>query len=225
MININDDLYNIRDNSRDEINIFEMPINARKFYYLLYSYYTKMFLKYLKLKTTIKTSELNLMNSGLNFKSLKSDQKDFYQTICTSELDFYYIRNNLYIYRLTKEETEYLKKQMINNVEVLDLEFINFIEKTFKKVIFEKTENDNVFEINYGPIGLNFFALSNSLVLGFRYDYKNRGIDDNIWYDNYKKQQEFINNEIQSLTKNISQVLNCNCKIFQYSKYNVVTNT
>ncbi len=221
MININDDLFSIRDNSRDEINVFEMSINVRNFYYLLYSYYTKMFLKYLKMKTKIKSSEMDLLNSGLNFKSIQFDQKDFYQTLCSSELDFYYLRNNLYIYRLTKEETEYLKNQMTNDVEDLDEVFLNFIENTYKKVIFEKNDNGKVYNVNYGPLEANYFAPGNSLVLGFRYDYKNNGIDDKVWYDNYKKQQELVNREIQSLTRNISQVLNCNCKVFQYNKYNV----
>ena len=88
MININDDLFSIRDNSRDEINVFEMSINARNFYYLLYSYYTKMFLKYLKMKTKIKSSEMDLLNSGLNIKSIQFDQKDIYQNLCSSELEF-----------------------------------------------------------------------------------------------------------------------------------------
>lgn len=220
LVYIDDSLYESRDNYRDELKVNEMPENAKEYYYLLYSYYNQMFIKFLIKNTNIKNVDESIEKSSLKFGIINEEEKDFYQTL-SIDFKYLYLRNNLYLYRLTEEENNFLKKCLLNDKDDLDKEIEEFIKLTFRKVIYEDVQSNENINVNFGPRESNRFAPKDSLVLGVRYNSKENGLDGKEWYENYKRQQEFLNTALVDLSKNISDNLKCNCRIFEYDEYSI----
>ena len=139
-------------------------------------------------------------------------------------LKYFYIRNNIYLNRLTKEELEFLKRKLINRDYSFDESVFNFINSTYKKLIFEViNENPSIIaKISYGPVSDTYFALNNSLVLGIRYDEFNIGtMTEDEWFFNRIKQKELIETLIQNLETKISNDLKIPCKVIEYDNFSV----
>ncbi len=135
-----------------------------------------------------------IKNSGLNFIPIEDAEQDFYQYYSNANLDYYYIRNNLYIHRLSEAEKEYLQNKLNKQDYSLNEQDINFISRTLSKVIKEVHKNvTEPFRTNFGPVSSNFFALNNALVIGFRYDMFNENEEKKeTFVANYKKQRTFF---------------------------------
>lgn len=215
LIDITD--YNMRLSDRDEIAINEMPQEIKNYYFKLYSLYMDLFIRFLIIKTTIKKYDEKLSQSNLNFIKCKSDDLDFYQNFSEDYLNYYYLRNNLYIYRLNKEENEFLKSILISQKIEMTENVISFIEQTYKKVIFEKVMGDNITEVNYATNNLLNLASNNSLVIGVRYNEFGNNLEGELWMDNYLKQKELLNVYSLNLSNDIEQSLKCNCAVFEYT--------
>ena len=63
------------------------------------------------------------------------------------------------------ENMDYLNKLKLKYNYDDDIE--RFISNTYKKITYEEVDTNGVL-VNYGPFTNNFFAPSNSLVIGFR---------------------------------------------------------
>ena len=92
---------------------------------------------------------------------------DIYQRLSSSYLKYLYLRNNLYIENLSNEEILRLRQFMQQQATLSNQELYRFIENTYQKVISETKE---VTTMNYGPENPDFFADSNSIIIGLRTD-------------------------------------------------------
>ncbi len=180
-----------------------------------YILYMNLLIEYLIKKTDIKKYDDLLKEDSHNFISIKDKDMDIYQKLGSNYFKYFYIRNNLHLDRLTKEEDLYLNKKDI----IFDDKTYNFIESTFEKVIFEDSKD---YLVNYGVIAKGTLAPSKALVIGVRYDEFNlNGMSDIDWDLNYQEQTKILNKIIESLESNIKNNLNIDCKIIKYNRYSV----
>lgn len=222
---IDDDFFRLRDFNRDEIDILRLDKDFRLYYYRIYSLYTELFIKYLIKNTKIKEYDELLTDSNLNFKQIESDQKDFYQEYCSYYLNYFYIRNNLHLYRLTDKQKDFLNTKLVNEDYNLDEDAERLIENTFQLIIFDVVDNDfnKIVNINYGPIFSGIFAPNNALVIGLRLDdtKDNLNLKEDEWFQNKIKQRELINQLCTQLAGDIKEKLNCNCSIIEFNDFTV----
>lgn len=215
LIDVND--YNMRLSGRDEINIDEMSDEVKNYYFRLYSLYMDLFVKYLINKTIIKEYDNKIDSYNLRFVKCESNDLDFYQNFSSEYLNYYYLRNNLYIYRLSQEENDFLKNILISKNFELTEDVIKFIENTFRKVIFEKVNDEEITNVNYGPDYVLNLASNDSIVIGVRYNEYDNGLDNEEWMDNYLKQKKILEKDSLELSKHICNILGCSCAVFEYT--------
>ncbi len=173
----------------------------KQLYLNLYLLYSNLLYKYLIPKLNLNTYEKMLKTARNHFESVKVEDMDFYQYLAHDYLKYFYIRNNLYIERLTKEELNFLNNKLLNNNIDLDNETINFISKTYSKVIAERLDLDNT-KVSYGPDSYSFFQDSKALVIGFRFNeyYLEDNETEEEW-DNKYDNREFELDNITFLLK------------------------
>lgn len=165
-------------------------------------------------------------NSELNFIPIKSSDQDFYQYYNNSNLDYYYVRNNIYIDCLTEKEKEYLQNKLNKHDYSLSDQDIDFVSQTLSKVIKEVHDNTpEPFEVNFGPLSTSFFAPNNALVLGFRYDkFNDNGMDEDIFVDNYEKQRGFCLKLNEQLEIELQNRLPVPVKVIEYDENSIKKN-
>ena len=188
---INEDEYLTLDIRNDTYQNLNLP---KEEYLNLYSLYMYYFTKYLIKTIRLDQYDESLKNSNLSFVNIIENQ-DVYQLMNSSLLNYFYIRNNIYLDKLTNDELNFLKQQLTSLNYNINEEIESFIEKTYKKLIFETINNNPnmIAKISHGPISSSaFFSRNDALVIGFRYDEFNlNGKDEKTWHENYKNQRYF----------------------------------
>ena len=180
---------------------------AKENYLLLYLTYSNLLYCYLLNKLKLKEFDNMLVNGRNHFQEVSIDNMDFYQYLAKDYLKYFYIRNNLYIERLNENELNFLKKKNFDNNLDLDEETINFISKTYPKVIKENNDSKSV-NINYGPDNFQFYKPSDALIIGVRFDdyYKEPGETSEEWDSKY-------NDKLYELDV-VKFCLSTNCYVF-----------
>ena len=153
-------------------------------YFEILNKYKSFFETYLKENLPLDYIDQNMKESELDFRPIKDSKKDFYQMTSTMNLTYIYLRNNLYIEKLSKEELQLLDSETEYNDKVKD-----FIKNTYKKVINPYDDSKIVF---YGPENGQFIGNSNDIVLGIRYDEFESELDGNEFRDNFLAKQKII---------------------------------
>ncbi len=164
---------------------------------LLYSLYNYFLNLYILKKYNLKKYDNKLKNSSL-FKHVSVGQKDIYQYRAQNFLEFYYLRNNIFIERLTEQEKEYLNSRI--NSQNLDFDDVTekFINNTFMRVVLENA-NTNHMTI-FGPNNSKFIKPSNSIIIGLRYDEDFVEQDKSFEQTYYEREKilYFINNALKT---------------------------
>ena len=167
----------------------------KKTYLDLYLLYSNLLYKYLIPKLNLKIYEKMMVNARNHFENVKEDDMDFYQYLARDYLKYFYIRNNLYIERLTEDELDFLKKKLASNNQDLDSKTIDFISKTYPKVIAEKLDLNNT-KVSYGPDNYDFYQDSKALVIGVRFNeyYMQEGETEAEWDKKYDNREFELDN-------------------------------
>jgi len=219
---IDNEDFNSRFPYNDNFDIDEMDENLKNYYLKFYSLYMNLFIKFLIKRTSIGIYDKCLSESKLNFICIERDNMDIYQKLCADDLKYFYVRNNLYLNRLTKSEFEYLKKVVHDNQTEITSLTEKFIENTYKKVIFEDVGKQTNMLINYGPESPQFFAPNNALVIGIRYDEFNyNGMTDSEWDINYNNQLVFLEDVVTNLSKDIKKNFDDNTMVIKYDDFSI----
>ena len=183
-------------------------------YFDLLNKYNKFLTSFLKEKLPLEQIDENMGKSELNFVKIKEEDMDFYQITNTSNLDYIYLRNNLYIEKLNEDDIKYLEKK-----KEYDEEVSTFISRTFKNVINPYKDSKMIF---YGPENRNFMCNSDELVLGIRYDEFNSELEDEEFKENFLKKQELISQLTLVLSIVGLKELNCNINVIQYNEISII---
>ncbi len=193
---------------------------SKQEYIKLYLLYYDLLYKYLIPKLNLKQYDNMLLNSDNVFYQVPFDNMDLYQRLSSNYLKYFYLRNNIYIERLTKEELGFLKKKLLANNNELDQETITFIENTYQKVMLENTED--VFDINYGPEGYNFYEPSNNIIIGVRFGnyYKDSTETESEWNKKYNDKLYELELIIKFLAKKLDDFI-VPCSIIIYNNFSI----
>lgn len=202
----------------DKIDIEKMPENIRGYHFVMYSLYTDFLVNFIINNTSILNYENLLNKSGLDFYAVQDENKDFYQKTTGKYLEYFYVRNNIHLENLSNEETKFLSDRILNDEFNYDEKVEKFISSTFKRVISEVDVRKDPVIINYGPEADKFYAPSNALVIGFRYD------EDTYNESNKVNKIIFVNDVITKLQKEISEKLNVEVSIIIYDNFSIKKN-
>ncbi len=214
MKKIDEQVYKTRFPNNNE-NYFNKLTASEKDQYLFYvvSYYN------LLIQFLIKNSQLDQLDnifakSKNNFNPVSLEEMDLYQYLSSDYLKYLYIRNNVYIENLTESEKEELIDLVNKYGPRLTEENSKFIQKTLGKVISEN-QSSNTY-INFGPNeSSNYFAPSNVLVIGVRFD-DFKDFQDVDWSDkNFAREQE-LDFALQYIESAISNKLKIETKVIRY---------
>jgi len=156
----------------------------------IYNIYRRFFTEYLIKKLNLIDYDKLLQELNINNNDL-----DFYKKYSSNYLKYIFVRNNLYISKLTNEEKEYLLK---NENSDLNDDIIHFIENTYKRVINGFGDNDYCF---YGKQIKNYLVKSDMIVIG-------------IYNDKY---DSIINNRVHEISLSIESMMD-NVKVLIYKK-------
>lgn len=117
--------------------------------------------------------DLALQNNARLVVPVPSREYDFYQRYANGELQYFYVRNNTYIERLSRDELGFLRTRLQERNLMLDYDSAGFVADTFARVIRERWEGKDGWSeedaaINFGPDEKRFFCPNGALVVGCR---------------------------------------------------------
>ena len=153
-----------------------------------------------------------LKSSELEFVTKKEEEKDVYERYSTMDLTFIYLRNNLHIEYLTKEEIALLEKHLMEGKEVIDEEVKEMVKETYPIIIKVRSpwydyQEDLEFRASYSQ-GEEPDIPNTALVIAidncFRYDE-----NDNVYpKDNFVGKMECVKKIKLEKEKKYSEILN-----------------
>lgn len=171
--------------------------------------------KYIYEKLGLNEIEKNLIEKGIKYLDFYREESEIYKNISK----FFTLKNHVNIELLNEEEQEFFKSKfslpiedIISNSNLLN-EINDFIEKTYKKVLFPNIEENHYY---YGPINMNYVAPRDSIVLGFEYYEFN--IEENFdqVYDN---QQEIICDTLNEIQFNLAKKIGTVVSVIKYNEF------
>ena len=187
------------------------------------TWYTEFLIRLLKLNDY----DLQISESELKFKPVLEDKMDVYQFFLRDKLKYLYIRNNIYIEKLTEEERSFMQKFLSDNCLPYNDEIDQFIKKTFKKLIFEDiTRKGDKIQVMYGPDSQNYMARNDAIVIGFRYDEWNMdGLSDEEWDElDYKRKFDFLPDLFQNILQEaLEKKIEVPVQIIKYNDFSIRT--
>lgn len=203
--------------------LINMSDKDKQGFLLKYDLYRKLFSEFIILRLNLKEYDIEVSNSKLKFKINSESDMDFYQYYSSEELHYFYIRNNIYIDKLSEIENNFLQEKINSNNYNFDEESENFIESTYTKVIFEDVLNNGENCITtYGPDSNSFMAPNNAVVIGFRYDEFNLNeLDDKEWNELHNKQLMYLKELNDRMSVDMDNVLQVPVAILRYNEFSV----
>ena len=211
-----------------KLNIDSLDEGSAQHCLMIYSACRYLLTEYLSEKLNLKSFDDRLTNSGLNYIKVDESAMDVYQHFSRNSLNYFYLRNNLYLERLTNEELAFLESRINSGSCILDDDTKRFIDGTFKKLIFEDVQGNGAGNMmaNFGngssDVALRFMAINNSVVIGARFDdFNTNGLDDSTWNALYMRQRENMDIVTSEIEKIGSSKLNFPVKAIKYDDYSV----
>ena len=198
----------------------------KKRYLKNYSFYYNYLIQFISKIVEIQQLDQILIKSKNEYTKVNPEEMDIYQYMNSPFYNYFYIRNNISIERLSPEELLELERFVNQNKETIDPEIESFINKTILKVIIENPNMDFTTMINYGPFEIEYMSENASIVLGLRFEE-----DEDYTKANYIELRNNKETEIDFLTSLIKtkyipiikQKLGIGFSIFKYNKESVKT--
>ena len=219
---IDENFYNTRFPVVSDFDLSKFDDNGKKVYLAEYSLYSSFLYDYLIKHTSIKRSDDTLKNSTIyEFPTISEDDMDLYQYLSIGKLNYFYIRNNIYIERLSKEEHEFLVNRIKNKKYEFDDEVDKFINDTFKKLIFENVDEKNTpnIDLNFGPSSsYSFYASNDSLVIGERFYPYVKDLSTDELRQKYMDRQMYISDYLNKVKEILTNELKMNVAVIEYDE-------
>ena len=157
-------------------------------YFELYSIYYNYLEKYLSKLINFDTYINYLEERNPNFKEVPEEEMDIYQYL--SNTKYFYIRNTLYVEKLSKEDISYL----LNNPNEYNDQVKELIKRTFREVITTSLIETPTANIFYGPLSPTYEGLNDDLVIGLRFAEEDSDLyeTEDLWFDDYGKRRAII---------------------------------
>ena len=192
-------------------------------YYTVYTNYKILLDRYLVNRLNLDVYDKSIDESGYKFIPIDSKGMDYYQYMSAMNLKYLYLRNNLYIEKLSKEVINRLLSLTTEELNKPSEELIGIVEATYKSVIDKSPESDGSYMARYGPDNDKFWYPSNELIIGLRYDmFADNGLgEDDEWKENNEKQLIFINALIDEVDDTGESILGIPVNVILYTDYTI----
>lgn len=207
-----------------QIKISKQNAEVQNEYMELYNVYRDLFTQYIIKNLNLKEYDKKLSENKLEFIPEKEEKMDIYQYFSSSELKYFYVRNNIYLDHLSKNDLKILKAKSQNKDILLDEEATKFIESTYKKVIKEGTKTDKEeYNVSFGPSGSYYSAKNDAVVIGVRYDtFEQAGMNDDEWFDRYCEREEYLKEIVEELQEKSKGKINSDVAVFEYTDGSII---
>ncbi|MBR3117106.1 MAG: hypothetical protein IKF36_04455 [Bacilli bacterium] len=205
---ITTDKYETRFPISNEEYYYSLKPEEKNMYLNLVAKYYNLLLNFLIQKGSLKSLDESLKNSKNSFIKVNEDEMDLYQYISSEYLQFLYIRNNVYVERLSREDLNYLNDIDLNSIKDDDFDFV---KRTYKSLINENYNEAS--KTNFGPLNEAFITDSDALIIGLRID--DYRLDDGLDADkifNIEAELDFAKSYIEAKLENIVS----NVKVIRY---------
>lgn len=192
-------------------------------YFTLYRNYKVLLDRYLVDKLKLADYDQSIDNVGLKFIPEKPEDMDFYQYMSGMHLKYLYLRNNLYVEKLSNEDIDKILVLTDDDLSKPSPEIVKLVEDTYKSVIDLSPKDDGAYMTRYGPDNDRFWFPSNELIIGLRYDmFADNGLgEDDEWAENNDKQIEFIGNLMEELGIKSSGLLGIPVNVVLYTDFTI----
>ncbi len=207
-----------RPNIREECNI--RTDEDMKNYLTVYNVYNNLLIQFLCKKYYLIDVDKELEKRKDIFPEVPSFSKDLYQHLSEGYLKYFYLRNNIYIERLSKEQINYLFEIYKSGSFKLDEQTEKFINDTYLNVILENKDEKGV-NINYGPDNIKYYKPSNSIVVGVRYNQFEKLSTNDDDFDSFASSEGQINILSSFLEHKIRSENNIPFNVIKYDDYSV----
>ncbi len=223
MKSITVDEYKTRIPSGNSEYFDELDKEAQESYIALYNAYSSLVTDYFIKNCRLKEYDEALLESPYSFPKLKEEEMDIYQYLASDKLSFVYLRNNLYIERLTEEEQQFLIEKAQDDEIVYDDKTDEFVKATFKKVMLENGGEEDSVNVFYGPDNGNFMYPNNAVIVGIRYDdyYQKPGQSSEEWFDENNNRLQDVETLSIILETRMPKLAGVDCYAVKYNEFSV----
>ena len=183
-------------------------------YFKIYSTYKFLLEKWILSVMPLRYYEDKIKFSKYSFDFVSEDSMDVYQYYSNMNLNYIYLRNNIYVENFDEKEIKYILDKCDSNNLVLDNNTIEFLNRTYKKAISDSF-CDPFLQTNiiYHPSNnFNYSLASDTIVLGLRYD------EFSGEEEEYAEKEKYVYNLMSNLNKELKQH---NAVILKYGEYSV----
>lgn len=147
------------------------------------------------------------------FVSVDVSSKDVYQSRARGYFNYFFIRNDLHIDRLTDQEKQYLIDRYKSGNFDLTLDDEEYISKNILRVLIYS--QDKSYMMLFGPDNSNYLKPANSLVIGLSYnDYYD--LDDPNWEELHNKRESILYFYLDALESELAKRLNVPISVIKY---------
>ena len=192
-------------------------------FYKLYKRYHILLDKYLVRKFSLDKYDKYVDEARLRFIPVDKENMDYYQYISQMDLNYLYLRNNIYVEKLSNEDIATILDIKGNFLEYPSEESFELIERTYRDIIDVNNKPNAVHMCRYGPDNDNYWFPSNELIIGFRHDdFADNGLGEGAeWSDNNTKQVIFINSFLNNIDRDIAKLTEEKVNFVWYNDYTI----
>ena len=195
--------------------------NFTELYYTVYRNYRMALDAYVVQVLNLGGYDRRISESDLLFVPVSEEDMDFYQYISTFGLDYFYLRSETYVEKLSAEDIEYFSRLTKAELPVPSEKTMERVEKTWRSVIDIGNDDGTIHMCRYGPDTDRFWFPSTVLILGFRYDmFADVGLgQDEEWLKNNDKQILFLNDLFLETEERFQSLNNMEAGVIWYHEY------
>jgi len=211
-----------------EIDIKEAKKKGLVKYGILISRFYKCVSVYKPILDVILYKELDLkyyddlfVNDPLEFICNTPENYDVYQYISNMGMKFLYIRNNLFVERLSIDQiNNFVSDYDKSNISK---ESVEIVKQTYKDIIKYYTDKPDTMNVEYGPFNPYFFAPNNSVVIGVNIDFfSDNGLSDDKWKENFFNQMSKANEILDNMRNELANKLSIPVTVIRYDKNSTI---
>lgn len=199
--------------------------NDCSLYNAIQKIYLKGLEKYLLDKVDLKKYDNMLENSECEILSLPDEKKSYYQQISTLNFKYIFIRNNMYVEKLSSEVLNFFIDKINKNDFSIDNQVEDIIEHTYKQVISKNFINGKyienatiLYDAEFGN-SENYSAKCDDLVLVIQIADRDTNMTRKEYIQYLRKRIDIINKVQEELYKDLLKNLDINVKIFVRNNY------
>lgn len=161
------------------------------------------------------------INDPLKFCCNTPENYDVYQYISNMGMEFLYIRNNLFVERLSIDQINRLVFDY--DKSALTPESVQIVEQTYADIIKYYTDKPDTMNVEYGPFNPCFFAPNNSIVIGVNIDFfSDNGLHDYEWEKNFFNQMGRSNEILKKIENELGKKLSIPVTVIRYDENSTI---